>query len=76
MVLGEQVEWRELLSPEEVRDLGCVSRDKQCAKLRSLGVPFMRDGSLGLVSRFHIREWPCGRQFGAKGSGVRLDLVK
>jgi hypothetical protein len=70
-------EWRELLTPAEVRDLtGCVPRDNQARKLTALGVPFRRDGSRILVNRFHLREWLAGKEFSVRSGGVRLDLVR
>lgn len=66
----------ELLSPVEVRELvGCVSREAQCSKLVSLGIPHRRDGARILVSRIHVRQWLNGEQL-RPSVGPRLDLVR
>lgn len=53
---------KELLSSAEVRDVtDCARVGDQCKKLDAMGLPYRLVGKSVKISRYHLREWLCGR---------------
>lgn len=69
-------EWREFLTPEELRDLtGRRSLSSQLDALKADRIPHKLLRSRLLVSRFHVREWLADRLHAKVGGGAQLAII-